>query len=198
MSISSSSRGLRPGVCTSTTRPTNPYEGMIIYETDTDMLAIWNGSTWRYVAATTPTTGAVLQIARTTDTTQRTTTSGSWVDTNVNVTITPKASTSTVMVVASFLGITAKSGTGNNLSTFRLTDSSNNALSGAETVYFGSEAYTLSNGYFYSPVTMIGWANPGTTSAVTYKMRYAVASSSTVYVSGNYQTTQLFAIELSA
>jgi hypothetical protein len=33
-------------VCTSTTRPTSPYTGMIIYETDTGQMLVWNGSAW--------------------------------------------------------------------------------------------------------------------------------------------------------
>jgi hypothetical protein len=37
---------LKPGVCTSTTRPTAPYEGQFIYETDTDALLVYNGSSW--------------------------------------------------------------------------------------------------------------------------------------------------------
>ena len=41
-----SSRLLTPGVCTSTTRPASPFEGMAIFETDTDRMLIWNGSTW--------------------------------------------------------------------------------------------------------------------------------------------------------
>ena len=62
MAISNNSTGLRPGVCTSTTRPTAPYEGHMIFETDTDMLAIWNGTSWRYLASTTGTPGSVLQV----------------------------------------------------------------------------------------------------------------------------------------
>ena len=46
MAISNNSTGLRPGVCTSTTRPTAPYEGQMIYETDTDKMLIWIGSAW--------------------------------------------------------------------------------------------------------------------------------------------------------
>jgi hypothetical protein len=46
MAISSNTTGLRPGVCTSTTRPTAPYEGQTIYETDTDKVLIYNGSAW--------------------------------------------------------------------------------------------------------------------------------------------------------
>jgi hypothetical protein len=50
MAISNNSTGLRPGVCTSTTRPTAPYEGQHIYETDTDKVLVWNGSAWLYSA----------------------------------------------------------------------------------------------------------------------------------------------------
>ena len=33
-------------VCTSTTRPSAPYPGQIIYETDTGLKLMWDGSTW--------------------------------------------------------------------------------------------------------------------------------------------------------
>jgi len=46
MGISANSRGQRPGVCTSTTRPVNPYHGQIIFETDTNTLKVWLGSAW--------------------------------------------------------------------------------------------------------------------------------------------------------
>jgi hypothetical protein len=47
MSISSfGAAGVRPGVCTSTTRPTAPYTGQIIYETDVKAMSVWNGSAW--------------------------------------------------------------------------------------------------------------------------------------------------------
>ena len=68
MAISSSTSGVRPGVCTSTTRPTAPYEGQHIYETDTDIEYVWNGSAWvvNYVSANNPTfTGTVNGITKT-------------------------------------------------------------------------------------------------------------------------------------
>lgn len=46
MSISSKATGLRPGVCTSTTRPSGPYNGQLIYETDTKKVYIYNGTSW--------------------------------------------------------------------------------------------------------------------------------------------------------
>ena len=50
MAINSLSTGFRPGVCTSSTRPTAPYEGQQIYETDTDKTLVWNGSAWLYLS----------------------------------------------------------------------------------------------------------------------------------------------------
>ena len=52
---------IKPGVCTSTTRPASPYEGQAIYETDTDLAKIWNGSAWvGYALLASPTfTGTV-------------------------------------------------------------------------------------------------------------------------------------------
>jgi len=50
MAINSLSTGFRPGVCTSSTRPTAPYEGQVIYETDTDLSYVYNGSSWQQVS----------------------------------------------------------------------------------------------------------------------------------------------------
>ena len=37
---------IKPGVCTSSTRPAVPFEGQMIYETDTDKVLVWNGTAW--------------------------------------------------------------------------------------------------------------------------------------------------------
>lgn len=47
MAINSLSTGFRPGVCTSSTRPTAPFTGQMIFETDTFVLNFWNGSAWQ-------------------------------------------------------------------------------------------------------------------------------------------------------
>lgn len=46
MTISATTQGLRPGVCTSTSRPSAPFDGQVIYETDTNTLAVYDGSGW--------------------------------------------------------------------------------------------------------------------------------------------------------
>ena len=43
----------KPGVCTSSTRPASPYDGQVIYETDTDKTLVWNGSAWVYLSTST-------------------------------------------------------------------------------------------------------------------------------------------------
>jgi hypothetical protein len=47
--------GTSPAVTTSSTRSTDipsPYEGMLIFETDTDLVRLWNGTTWYTIAST--------------------------------------------------------------------------------------------------------------------------------------------------
>ena len=41
---------IKPGVCTSSTRPASPYDGQVIYETDTDRTLVWNGTGWVFLA----------------------------------------------------------------------------------------------------------------------------------------------------
>lgn len=101
MAISNLSSGFRPGVCTSSTRPAEPYEGMMIYETDTDMLAIWNGTAWRYIAATTPTNGSVLQVVRGTKTGLVSNTTTSFITTGLSASITPKSISSKIYCIIS-------------------------------------------------------------------------------------------------
>lgn len=46
MAISNVSSNNRPGVCTFATRPTAPFNGQVIYETDTKQTLVWQGSAW--------------------------------------------------------------------------------------------------------------------------------------------------------
>ena len=50
MTISATTQGLRQGVCTSSNRPATPFEGQMIYETDTDLTYIYGGSAWQQVS----------------------------------------------------------------------------------------------------------------------------------------------------
>jgi hypothetical protein len=37
---------LKPGVCTSSTLPASPFVGQVVYMTDVDQSAVWDGSEW--------------------------------------------------------------------------------------------------------------------------------------------------------
>jgi len=63
MTISATTQGLRPGVCTSTSRPSSPFDGMVIYETDTNRVLIWDNSAWVMIADTDSPPG--LQLVKT-------------------------------------------------------------------------------------------------------------------------------------
>jgi hypothetical protein len=66
MTISATTQGLKPGVVTSSNRPANPYDGMMIYETDTDKVAVYDSSAWVYKTGTAaPITGYKLNVTAT-------------------------------------------------------------------------------------------------------------------------------------
>lgn len=103
-SVLGASSVIRPGVCTSTTRPTVPYEGQLIYETDTDLVLGYNGSSWRAVSDISVTNGGILQVVSTTKTDTFTSTSGTYVDiTGLSLSITPNSTSNKVLVLANIV-----------------------------------------------------------------------------------------------
>ena len=50
-SVLGSSSVIKPGVCTSSTRPTAPYVGQLVFETDTNRVAAYPASGWVYETA---------------------------------------------------------------------------------------------------------------------------------------------------
>jgi hypothetical protein len=151
-----------------------------------------------------PTTsfGKVLQVVRATDAgTDRSTTSSSYVDASISVTVTPQRSTSIVLLAWTFGAVSIGLGALTNVrAQYQLTDSSNNTISGAQTLTLGYLGNTsLTGASFYIPLTAIGYATPATISAVTYKGRFrALSASTTAYIDNVNVTSQLYAIEVSA
>jgi hypothetical protein len=134
--------------------------------------------------------GKILQIVRATDSTTRTTTSTSYVDANISVTITPQKSDSAILLMWS---VDALPDVSNNSMFLQITDNSNNPISGAEEQKFGDSG----SGRIRAAQTLIGYATPATTSATTYKGRFKSDGSSSQIVNGA-KTGQLYAIEVSA
>jgi hypothetical protein len=50
VTISATTQGIKPGVCTSTNRPAAPFDGQVIYMTDVDQTAVWDGTQWTVLA----------------------------------------------------------------------------------------------------------------------------------------------------
>lgn len=135
--------------------------------------------------------GKILQVVRATDSTTRTTTSTSYVDASISVTITPTLATSTLLIlwIASF----RPSLIAGRLLEATITDSSNVALSGAENV----RIYAQTSGEYRDTPTLIGYSAPATTSAVTYKGRFKT-STGTANIENTEITGQMYALEVGA
>ena len=171
---------IKPGVCTSSTRPASPFEGQMIYETDTDVLAIWNGSAWRIIGAAAATSGSVLQVvsATKTDAQAIAVTGNTYVDvTGLSVSITPKSTSSKVFVISNISGM---SGVALNDGFVRIARDST-ALSVGDAAGSRPRASTTLNklaggSVFNAPVFYLD--SPSSTSALTYKIQITAGASS--------------------
>jgi len=134
------------------------------------------------------TIGKVLQVVRATDVTARTTTSASFVDASLSVTITPQKSDSAILLIWN-LNLFAQ---GSNSCYLRITDSSNNPISGSQ-----ETRYQTGNGII-TGATEIAYATPATTSATTYKARFRASGGGTVGIENHDSTGQIYAIEVAA
>jgi len=176
MTISATNQGLRPGVCLSTSRPAVPFDGMMIYETDTNLVRIWNGTAWKTLAYSDYTSGSVLQVVSTTKTDTFTTTSATYVDvTGLSVIITPSSATSKVLILAT---LSIGSDSANNSHRGRLVRDSTaiavgDAASSRVQASFGS--VTPDNAQSSNVVHFLD--SPSTTSATVYKIQVSTAVS---------------------
>jgi hypothetical protein len=143
--------------------------------------------------------GKILQMQTATDTSNRTTTSTSFTDvTNMSVSITPQKSDSALLIVCTFYA-RASDGAGNTArARYVITDSSNTAISGTQNMEFEVAAAGATNMLINTPATMIAYTTPATTSAVSYKLRFAAASGDTAEVRGGDSTSRIYAFEVSA
>jgi len=174
-----------------TATPTATDDGFLWYdENDTPPTPkFWDGAAFQAL-----TSGKILQIVRATDSTQRTTTSDSFVDGNLSITITPTKTTSAVIIIHIALQA-PRSGSTQNFQTVAITDSSNNIISGtgpAGAIGHGS------NDAFNTISTLFAYDTPATTSATTYKVRFKRDSSGTANLNNAQLLGQMYALEVSA
>jgi hypothetical protein len=146
--------------------------------------------------------GKIRQVVRATDSTNRATTSTSYVDvTGMSVTITPQKSDSAILILAIGFFVTSWATGDEGRARLRIADSSNNPISGAEETEIGLQNITGTSTRAASyAVSLTGYATPSTLDAVTYKLRFRTSASTnvTVTAANNTNTGQMYAIEVSA
>lgn len=177
MSASGSNQGLRAGVCLSTTRPAAPYDGQMIYETDTNLVRIWNGTAWKTLSYSDYTSGSVIQVASASRSTLFTSSSTTYTDvTNVSVAITPTSTSSKILVSFSTAGVGAN-GTADVLGRLM-----RDSTSICETAFVAC-VISASNQSF--PASFVYLDSPASTSALTYKLQ-ARTTNSAFSIGGRY------------
>ena len=158
---------VRPGVCTSSTRPASPFEGQVIYETDTDLVQVYNGSGWKALGSLKASTNTgLLQVVQTTWTSGQTSSSDVWADvTNGSLAITPTSTSSKVLCFVRISGCDKY--TGNTGLGLRL-------LRGSTTIaYLGDRiGYTNNTDRNLVGTSSLHYLDsPATTSSTTYKVQ---------------------------
>ena len=128
--------------------------------------------------------GKVLQVVQDTLVTTFTTSSASYVDTGLTVSITPSSATSKIMILVSAPN-SYSSNTGSvthNYSVARVLRDATQLMTQA----FGTYNYAASsNPSIWIPVTMMTLDSPATTSAITYKVQAKVGSSASFNIDGS-------------
>ena len=179
-----------------TTAIPSPVEGQMSSLADTDSVERYDGSAWVAVGP-----GKILQVVRATDSTTRSTTSTSYVDvTGMAVTITPQKADSSIIVVAACMGTNSSaSGILYKVTTLDLTDAGNTTVIGGGGLSFGGNDFTMTGTVvLYETINLWGYATPGSTSPVTYKMRFKSGTSVTSSINNGSGTGQIYAIEVAA
>jgi len=139
--------------------------------------------------------GKIIQIVQATDTTYRSTTSAVFVDVGFSITITPQFSTSKVLLMSNMLVDNFMTGAASIRCEFGITDASNNFIVAGN---LGTDKVTYTaNASLFANQTLVGYATPGTTSATTYKLRYAI-NNGTAQIRNDLVTGRLFAMEVTA
>ena len=174
---------IKPGVVDSTTRPSSPYEGQMIYETDTNLLRIWNGTAWRTIAASTPSSGSVIQVQNFVTTAGASNATNTAAATTITLSITPTSTTSKILI----MGTTGAIVKGNYRTWCDFTIRRNN------TTVINSYGYVLDQSTTTSAASFPGQAfnyldSPATTSSTTYTIYFLSALGNNISIEGGHIT----------
>ncbi len=138
--------------------------------------------------------GKILQLVQDSSTTQESTTSESYVDTDLSIAITPTSASSTILVVAQISANCTKSSTTEVESLYNIVRTSTEIGNARLRLTAGSANLALS-----SSIALIKLDSPATTSAVTYKVQFkSNGLSTTTYKSISSTLSSLTLIEVGA
>jgi len=144
--------------------------------------------------------GRIVQIVRATDTTLRSTSSTSFVDASISVTITPNSASNNLAFFWTGLAYAEDDGGSIAIGQLQITDSSNVALSGAEFVELGD--LNSNGGAAFEariPFNALGFVNAGSTSALTFKGRFKMNSGAQlIRIQNDLNTGQMIVMEVAA
>lgn len=159
-------------------------EGMVSYLADTNAIEVYDGSLWKQVYPAAPVTGNIIQVVSTAKTDVYTTTSASFTAvTGLSVSITPKFSTSKILVLSQIAYGLANA---NSYGHFKVTRGGTNIYVGnaagsrISDVYGGYTASDNNNAMQSGSISYLD--SPGTTSPVTYQVEVRAGISGTVCV----------------
>ena len=151
---------------------TSPQEGMMSYLKDTNSVEYYSGSVWTAVGGGGG--GKILQVVQGTYATTVSTSSTSYVTTNLNATITPSATTSKILVIYSLLASNTTDQTRTTI--YRGTVGSGTNLGSTNGFATTKNQNTAASSFLDSP---------STTSATTYTIAGKVDSGTVYFFDGN-------------
>ena len=146
---------VQPAVCTTATRPASPYTGQAIYDTTVSQVLVYNGTAFAPVSR-------VLQVVNFTTAVEVNTTSTSFVTTGLTASITPSATSSKILVIATTPYRMSGSANTGQFTLFRGTVAGTNLGTGASTGF--GVVYSV-GGEVFSSFAAQFLDNPSTTSA---------------------------------
>lgn len=155
-------------------------EGMVSYLQDTNNVEVYDGAVWQQVYPSVANVGEIVQVLQTSKHDVFSTTSTSFVDvTGLSVTITPKATTNKILVIANVYMSQESSGDG-LIRLLRGATAINSTTTGLDTTIFGHVGSTDTGQAFVQMATFID--SPNTSSATTYKLQIRGFSTGTTHV----------------
>jgi hypothetical protein len=163
--ITTTTQGIFAGVCLSTARPTTPYLGQVIFETDTNKMKVWLGSVWSdgYTHVYTPPSDFDSIATVTVGSTSQTTITFSDIPQtykHLQLRIMAKGNLATTVYS---VGMRFNSDSGTNYSYHRLTGNGSSASSTGSypqsTIYFDATGTTATNIFAASMIDIVDYTN---------------------------------------